>query len=125
MATIAAVVEVTFQHDAIRVTWSHLTSTNLDGAPIPPNWMDYSDRSVSVFGTFNGATVTMQAANDDVPTYGTVNDAFGSALTFTVAGIKQQTEVCAWERPLASAAGGSTDLTVVAICRRPRSGQEA
>lgn len=120
MATIAALVAARYEENAIKSTWAHLVSASLDGDPLPSNWMDYSDRSIQVLGTFNGATVTIQGSNDQGTTWATLNDAFGTALTFTTAGIKQLTEVCAFMRPLVSAAGGSTDLTVVAICRRPR-----
>ena len=124
MATIVALVDGTFTENSIKVTWTSLVSASLNGDPLPENFMDYSDRSIQVLGTFNGATVTMQGSNDNGTTWATVNDAFGVALTFTTAGIKQLTEVVAYMRPLVSASGASTDLTVVAVCRRPRSGQE-
>ena len=124
MATIAAVVDAAFQENAIKVTWETLVAANLDGAAILENWMDYSDRSIQVLGTFNGATVTIQGSNDDGTTWATLNDAFGTALTFTTAGVKQVTEVTSRLRPLVSSAGASTDLDVIAICRRPRSGRE-
>lgn len=123
--TIAAAVVARYETNAIKVTWADLVSANLDGAALPSHWMDYSDRSIQVTGTFNGATVTMQGSNDDGVTWNTLNDAFGAALTFTTGAIKQLTEVTAYMRPLVSSAGASTDLNVIAVCRKPRSGQEA
>ena len=124
MATIACLVDATYAENTVKFTWEGLVSASLAGAPIPPNWLDYSDRSIQVLGNFNGATVTIEGSNDEGVTWATVNDAFGTALTFTIAGIKQLTEVCGHMRPLVSSAGASTDLDVIAICRRPRSGQE-
>lgn len=124
MATIAATVNAVYHQNTIKVTWPSLVAASLDGDPLPENWLDYSDRSIQVKGTFGGATLTIQGSNDDGATWNTMRDAFGADLTFTAGAIKQLTEVCARMRPLVSAAGGSTDLTVVAICRRPRSGKE-
>ena len=125
MATIAATVDATFTENATKVTWTSLVAASLNGEPIPENWSDFSDRSVQVIGTFGGATVTMQGSNDGGTTWNTLNDAFGTALTFTAGGIKQVTEVCGHMRPLVSSASGTTDLTVLCIARRPRSGREA
>jgi hypothetical protein len=126
MATILPVVDPVYQANAIKVTWNLLVAADLDGAPLPAKWMDYVDRSIQVIGTYGGATVTMQGSNDDGTTYGTLNDAFGQALTFaTTSGlVKQVTEVIGHMRPLVSSADGTTNLKVIAICRRPRSGQE-
>lgn len=127
MATIPCIIDATYQENTIKVSWSGLVSGSVTGAPIPPNWLDYSDRSIQVVGTYGGATVTMQGSNDEGTTFGTVNDAFGTALTFAITSglIKQVTEVCAGLRPSVTGDTGTTDLDVIAICRRPRSGQES
>lgn len=121
MSDVVPVVDATYEENAIKVTWETLTSANAAGAALPSCYMDYSDRSVQVIGTFNGATVAVQGSNDEGTTYATMNDAFGAAATFTAAAIKQITEVCGFLRPSTSGGGGSQDLDVVMICRRPRS----
>lgn len=126
MATIACVIDATYQENTIKATWEGLVSGSVTGAPIPSNWLDYSDRSIQVVGTFGGATVTIQGSNDEGVTYGTINDDTGTALTFaTTSGlIKQATTICAGVRPSVTSDTGTTDLDVIAICHRPRSGQE-
>ena len=64
MATIACVIDATYQENTIKATWEGLVSGSVTGAPIPSNWLDYSDRSMQVGGTGGGATVTIQDSND-------------------------------------------------------------
>jgi hypothetical protein len=71
----------------------------------------FTDRSVQVTGTFGGATVTMQGSNDGGATWSTLNDAAGTPLTFTAAGIKQVLEVSQFIRPSVSG-GAAADLDV-------------
>lgn len=127
MSTIAAVIDAAYRENAIKITWEALVSASLPGAPISSKWADYSERSFQVVGTYGGATVTIQASNDEGVTWGTAGDKQGTALTLaTTSGlIKQTNDVCSAMRPLVSSADGTTDLDVICIARRPRSGQEA
>lgn len=93
-----------------RVKWTPLTQTNNVGAAF--GMSDFQDRSVQVFGTFGGATVTIEGSNDDGTTWATLNDPFGNALSFTAAGLKAITELPQYIRPNVSGAGGTTSLTV-------------
>ena len=79
------------------------------GTAVPNS--NYADRSVQVFGTFGGATVTMQGSNDGGTTWSTLNDTAGVALTFSAAGIKQVLEVSQMIRP-SVAGGAAADLDV-------------
>jgi hypothetical protein len=73
----------------------------------------YADKSVQVIGTFGGATVTIQGSNmKDTPTYATLNDDGGTALTFTSAGIKKIRENTYWVRPIISGGDETTNLDV-------------
>jgi hypothetical protein len=83
-----------------------------------PGW---SDRSVHVFGTFGGATVTIQGSNELVPTNWVTLAAAGDAtedMTYTANDIKQLLEVSRWVRPLLSGGAGSS-VTVLMLARRP------
>jgi len=48
----------------------------------------------------------------DDPAFVTVNDAGGTAMTFTEAGLKKIRENAYWIRPRISGAGATTDLDV-------------
>jgi len=98
------------------VKWTGLQASGDTGAPFAcPN---YLEKSVQVVGTFGGATLTIQGSNmKDTPTYATLNDAGGSALTYTTAAIKKVREHTYWVRPVLS--GGEvfiTNLDVYLLC---------
>jgi len=111
----------TVNHKADNVavfTWN-LTDANDVGAPIPEGYSAYSDRSVQVYGTFGGGTVTWQGTNDPTPdNWVGLSTVASAAATFAAAGIKQILESTLLARP--SIAGGtSQDVTVVCVARRP------
>jgi len=101
------------------VKWGALQVTGDTGTPFAcPN---YPTQSVQVVGTFGGATVTIQGSNMiDDPTYATVNDGVGTALTFTSAGIKKIMENTYWVRPIISGAGADTNLDVYLLVHTKR-----
>lgn len=72
-----------------------------------------TDRSVQVTGTFGGGTVLIEGSNDGV-NWVTLNDLSVSALSFTVAGLKQILELTRYIRPRASVAVTSVVITLVA-----------
>ncbi len=98
-------------------TWASLTTTDNDGSPV--EWTPYADRCVQVTGTFGaGGTVVIQGSNDG-STWATLNQAQGSAASFTGAGIRQIVETPRYVRPNVTAGDGTTSLTVSLIMRRP------
>lgn len=100
-----------------RIAWVGL-ATGDDGAPV--DWSAHADRSVQVFGTFGGATVTMQGSNDagPVPTnWNTLTDLNGNAIAFTAAGMEQIAESTCWVRPVVTA-GAASGITVQMLLRR-------
>jgi hypothetical protein len=109
----------TYGDNAIVAAWTPLTNTNADGQAFEmPGW---SDRSVHVFGTFGGATVTIQGSNELAPTNWVTLAAAGDAsedMVFSVADLKQLLEVTRWVRPLLSGGAGSS-MTVLMLVRRP------
>ncbi len=92
--------------------WTPLTSANLDGAPLQITRR--TDRSVQVQGTFDGCTVTIQGSLDGT-NWHTLNDLQSTALTFTSARLEGVSEVCTYIRPLVSAAGASTSISVYLV----------
>lgn len=97
-------------------TWTPLTTTNTDGAPV--EWLQWADRCVQVTGTFGtGGTVVLQGSNDG-STWATLNNAQGTAASFTAAGIRQIVELPRYCRPNVTAGDGTTSLTVSLVLRR-------
>jgi len=90
----------------MRVKWTPLTNTNVDGGAF--GMADFQDRTIQVLGTFGGATVTIQGSNDDGTTWATLTDPLGNNLAFTAAGIKSITELPQYIRPLLSGGSGSS-----------------
>ncbi len=101
------------------VKWESLTLAGDSGAPFAcPN---YTDKSIQVFGTFGGATVTIQGSNViDSPTYATLNDPSGTSLAITSAGIKQVLENTYWIRPIVSGGDTTTDLDIYLLASTTR-----
>lgn len=100
------------------VTWSPLTSTNVDGTPFVCPM--FADKSVQVYGTFGGATITVQGSNDSSsPTYATLADPQGNALTITLAKLEQILENTYVVRPLLSGGDGTTSITVKLLVSTP------
>lgn len=123
MATINAV--VTMPQDNLRVfTYSTVVNGN-DGAPIPALYDDYSDRSVQVLGTFGaGGNARIEGSNDGGTTYATLRAPDSTALDLTAASLKQILEVTLLTRPRITAGDGTTSITIIIVCRRPRSGKQ-
>lgn len=100
-----------------RAEWDALT-TGDDGQPI--DWSEFADRSVQVYGTFGGATVTMQGSNDPGPTptnWNTLTDLQGNALAFTAAGLEMIAEPTCWVRPVVTG-GAGTSINIQMFLRR-------
>lgn len=90
------------------ILWEALDETDLDGEPVDTPGLPH--KSVSVTGTFGGATCTFQGSNDGATWFGLLNPA-GNALAFTAAGGGQIANgPPRFVRPLVSSAGGTTDL---------------
>lgn len=117
MATLPAAVFEFNRSQVRRAVWTGL-ATGDDGQPI--DWSAYADRSVQVFGTFGGATVTLQGSNDEGPTptnWNTLTDLQGNAIAFTAAGLEMISEGTLWVRP-AVTAGAASGITVQMMLRR-------
>jgi len=96
------------------VQWANLDYQDTGAPFIAPN---YSEKSVQVKGTFStGGECTIQGSNDpSTPTYATLADPQGNALTISAAGIETILENVYQIRPNITGGDGSTDLTVVML----------
>jgi hypothetical protein len=88
--------------------WEALDDTDLDGAGVDTPGLPF--KTVSVSGTFGGATCTFQGSLDGTTWFGLL-DPGGNALAFTAAGGGQVAMATPrYVRPLVSSASGTTDL---------------
>ena len=96
-------------------TWTTLDS---DDSGIPIEVVDYTDRTVTVTGTFGAAgSVTLQGSNDGTNWFA-LTDPQGNAITKTAAGMELVVEAPVYIRPLVTAGDGTTSLTVKLFCKR-------
>lgn len=96
-------------------TWPDMT-TNDVGAPV--RYAGAADRSVQVFGTFGGATVTLEGTLEGVAAnWSTLNDAQGNAIEITAAKIEAVTELVRQIRPKVTG-GTGTSVTVMLMMRQ-------
>ncbi len=106
--------------NTVKFTYTGLLNTD-DGAPIGPNHADFTDRNVSVFGTFGaGGSLAIQGSNDDGTTFQTLNDQADIALAISTAKNEQILQVPQYTKPIVTAGDGATNLTAVIVCHRQR-----
>lgn len=118
MATITpAVTKLGGDEDVVKIVWG--PATLVADAFVPAEWVNHADRSVQVLGTFDSGTIVFEGTNDGTNYY-TLNDATGSPLSFTTAGLKEVLELTALVRPRITVANASTSLTVSMVARRPQ-----
>lgn len=116
MPTIAYTRPVTGNTALNVVQWPALAQGD-DGAPLADG--QYSDRSVQVAGTFDGASVRIEGSNDG-ENWATLTDPQGNDLLVTTAKIEAITEVSLRLRPVIVGGGASTALTVTVLCVESR-----
>lgn len=93
-----------------------LTTTNADSAPI--GFAQWADRCVQVRGTWGaGGAVAIEGSNDG-HNYVTLNNAQGTAATFSADGLKQIVEVPRYARARVTGGDGTTSITVTFVLRR-------
>lgn len=117
MATVAAAITNLPTCDDARVfSWTPLTTTNADGAPVEmPSW---ADRSIHFKGTFGaGGTIVWEGSNDGV-TWVTLADPQGNAISKTAESIEAILEITRYMRPRVTAGDGTTSLTALLLVKR-------
>lgn len=75
------------------------------------------DRSIQVFGTFGGATLTVQGSNDGT-NWNTLHDETGAALTFTATGAHAIVENFLFIRCALTAVGTGAAITASILSGR-------
>lgn len=105
--------------DAAKIVWA-LDNTDADGAPVDKHWADYADRTVSVDGTFGGATITIQGSADG-SSWASLSDPSGSPVAMTAADVAVLSETPLKTRPALTGGAGST-VNVTMVLRRNRVG---
>lgn len=74
-----------------------------------------ADKTVTVTGTFGGATVTLQGSNDNTNWF-TLTDPQGNDIAFTAAGMEIIMENPLWIRAI-TVGGSGTDVDVLVLAR--------
>lgn len=95
-------------------TWT-ITTANADGAPL--EWTAWADRCVTATGTWGGATLTWEGSNDG-STWVALNNAQGTAATWTANKALQIVEVPRFARPNLTVVGVGASVTVTLCARR-------
>lgn len=100
-----------------RTTWTFTGTSAGSGAAHDPFMLP--DKSIHVFGTFGGGTLTIQGSNQaaSVSAFHTLNDANGNAMAFTTSVIEQVLENTRFIRPRVTTAGAALSLTAILLSR--------
>jgi hypothetical protein len=102
--------------------WEGLNTIDQDGDPI--EFPGAAERSVHVFGTFDGMTVTLEGSNEPgvdgaAPVganWAALHDVVGDAISFTTKGVAVIAENVRWIRPV-STGGTSPDVDVILLSK--------
>jgi len=79
------------------------------------NAVGFNDKSVHVYGTFGGATVTMKGGNvNDATKFVTLKDKAGTDLALTAAGVNSLRDNVGFLQPVISGGSGSA-ITIVLL----------
>lgn len=95
--------------DDATVTWETLTCGDT-GESIEMN--NFNDNTVTVTGTFNSQTVTLQGSNDNTNWF-TLTDNNGTDIALTAAGMRLIAEAPKYVRPsFSGSTGGDVDVII-------------
>jgi len=101
--------------DLADCAWLALTTTNTSGSAFP--CASYSDRTIQVYGTFGGATITVQGSLDGTNWF-TLNDQSDNAMTFTTARGDSVQQLTRFIQPVLTGGDGTTSLNVRLCAKR-------
>lgn len=117
MATVAGSDQQFFQSHRVR-TWTPLTTTNADGAPIGYASNGMGGVTFQVTGTWGAGGAMVIEGSNDGSTYFTLNDQANAPLTMSANALKTVRDGPLWIRPRVTAGDGTTSLTVVAALQK-------
>jgi hypothetical protein len=112
MATVAKTDQLYNQNHHV-TTWTALTTTNADGAPVGYASNGMGGVTAQVTGTIGaGFSLSIQGSNDGTTWY-TLNDQANTAVTFAALGLKTIRDMPLLIRPFVSAGDGTTNVNVI------------
>ena len=91
-------------------SWAFTSNETGDTAELP-----MGDRSVTMVGTWNGATVTLQGSHDNTNWF-TLTDGLGNSIALTADGIKNICEFTRYVRPKVTS-GSVTSVAITVLGR--------
>lgn len=115
MTTVQPTYPNTYEDQVGVVSWTPLTSTNTDGAPL--SRVKWADKTVQITGTFGTGTVVLQGSNDGT-NWATLKDPSNTAISTTSAAVRAVLENPLYIRPLVTGGDGTTSITVTLVARR-------
>lgn len=115
MAERAALIDLCGDGSVLVVHWSGLQNGDTGQAIQMAEWADRSIHVVGAFGT--GGTLLFEGSNYG-SNYASLNDGFGTTISFTAAGLKSVAEISLYVRPRVSAGNAQTLLDVHMLVRR-------
>jgi hypothetical protein len=107
MATRSYSRDKSFSPSALGVLWTGLLQGD-DGDPYLT--APFADKSVQVYGTFDGATLVLEGSNNGT-VWATLSDPQGNPLLFTAAKIEMVSEATKFIRPAITGGAGLTSLS--------------
>ena len=117
MATVNGVDQLYLQNHRVR-TWSPLTTTNSDGAPLSYASNGMGGVTFQVNGTLGASgQLTVQGSNDATNWF-TLNDQSNNPVVFNSLGLKTVRDQPLYIRPLVTGGDGTTSLTVIAALQK-------
>jgi hypothetical protein len=90
---------------------------NLDTI-VAAEYPDLSDKTVHVYGTFGGATVTIEGSNNGGASFTGLNDPSSTAISITAEKMKQILENPQQIRPTFTGGGGTQSLSVAMLIKQ-------
>lgn len=116
--TKAGAVPISGQGDYATFTWE-LTTADHTGDAVT-GYEDYADMTVQVFGTFGGATVSLEGSLDGGTTWATLTDPQGNAIAKTTAGIEAVAEAVPRFRAKLTTVGVGATITAIVYARKAK-----
>lgn len=115
-ATIVGAKPVTGDGDYAIATWV-LTTADHTGVAI--SYHDYADRTVQVFGTFGGATITWEGSLNNT-NFEALTDPQGNAIAKSTAALEAVSEAVPYIRPRLSTVGVGADITAILYAKKAK-----
>jgi len=107
--------DITGDGSVVSFSWP-LTTANPDG--MRAEWIAFSDQTWTAYGTWGGATLTIEGSADGTTWMPLSNAAGGTAATATANKIMTAIELPRYVRPNLTTPGSGASITVVLTARK-------